>query len=585
MTDDARAGEGTIGRLWRDACAGQPADPAFLAQSGDGWQPVGWAQADQRVQQLAAGFVAAGVGRGDRVALLARTRLEWTLADFAIASIGAILVPLYPTSSAEDAGHIIGHCDVSLLVAETARGLRRIRPPEGLPTIVIEDEGERSLAAVEDRGRELLASDPGAVARRAAEVEPDDVLTYLYTSGTTGLPKACVLTHRNFVAMSDAVAAMEGLLVEGDSLLLFLPLAHNFARLMQYVAVRERKPLAYCRDFVSVPGALREVSPTVLPAVPRFYERVASQVQAQIDSGSGPRRFVAGQALAAGTRAAELRRAGRRPGPLLRARLAIADRLVFARVRERFGGRLRFGVSGGAALPPSVALLFDALGVEVLEGYGLSEATCASHFNRPGRSRIGTVGPPLPGISVRLEGDGEILLAGETIFAGYLHDPDATAAVLTDDGWLRTGDVGEIDDDGYLRIVDRKKDLIVTSGGKNISPQKLENALAADPLVSQALVVGDGRAYLVALIAPDLAEAERLGLSRDQLEQRIGEAVRRLNREVGKTERIARHLVLDREFSQEAGEITATLKLRRRTCAERFADEIDELYADRLAGA
>ena len=280
-----------------------------------------------------------------------------------------------------------------------------------------------------------------------------------------------------------------------------------------------------------------------------------------------------------------LRRAGRRRGILLRAQLALADRVVWSRVHARFGGRLRFGVSGGAPLPPAVAELFDAIGVAVLEGYGLSEATCASHFNRPDRHRLGTVGPPLPGVDCRLAGDGEILLAGETIFAGYLDDPEATAAVLGDDGWLRTGDIGEVDADGYLRIVDRKKDLIVTSGGKNISPQKLEHALAADPLVSQAFVVGDGRPYLVALIAPDLAEVQRLAIDREQLELRIADSVKRLNGEVGKAERIARHRVLDREFSQDAGEVTATLKLRRRTCAERFAGEIDQLYADRLAGA
>ena len=312
---------------------------------------------------------------------------------------------------------------------------------------------------------------------------------------------------------------------------------------------------------------------------------MASQVHAEIDAGSPVRAALARRALATAQRAGALRRAGRRPGLLLRAQLALADRVVSSRVRDRFGGRLRFGVSGGAALPPAVAELFDAIGIAVLEGYGLSEATCASHFNRPDRHRLGTVGPPLPGVDCRLAEDGEILLAGETIFAGYLDDPEATTAVLSDDGWLRTGDVGEVDGDGYLRIVDRKKDLIVTSGGKNISPQKLEQALAADPLVSQAFVVGDGRPYLVALIAPDLAEAGRLGIGREQLELRVADSVKRLNHQVGKAERIARHRVLDREFSQESGEITPTLKLRRRSCAERFAAEIDQLYADRLAGA
>jgi long-chain acyl-CoA synthetase len=577
--------QGTIGRLWQDACRAGFTRPAFLAQQEEGWSPVAWDEAARQVDELAAGFAATGIDRGDRVALLARTRLEWTLVDMAVSCIGGVLVPIYPTSSADEVNHIVRHCGVSLVVAETARQLRRAALADGLATVVIEAEGEGSLATLAARGRDLLAREPDAVSRLRDQVEADDVLTYLYTSGTTGLPKACVLTHRNFSAMTESVVAMEGLVQPGDSVLLFLPLAHNFARLMQLVAIHQGVPLAYCRDFIGVPAALRELRPTLLPAVPRFYERVASQVQAEIDAGGPFRRALAVRALAAGRRAAVLRRAGQRPGPLLRAQLALADRIVWSRVRDRFGGRLRFGVSGGAALPPAVAELFDAIGIAVLEGYGLSEATCASHFNRPGGQRLGTVGPPLPGVGCRLAGDGEILLAGETVFAGYLDDPEATVAVLGDDGWLRTGDIGEVDADGYLRIIDRKKDLIVTSGGKNISPQKLEQALAAEPLVSQALVVGDGRPYLVALIAPDLAEARRLGLDRDQLELRIADCVKRLNGEVGKAERIARHHVLDREFSQDLGEITATLKLRRRSCAERFAGEIDQLYADRLAGA
>ena len=585
MSSAGTAGKGTIGRLWHDACRAGSTRPAFLAQREGGWSPVSWDDAGRRVDELAAGLAATGIDRGDRVALLARTRLEWTLVDMAVSSIGAVLVPIYPTASADEVNHIASHCGVSLLVAETARQLRRAAPPEGLATVVIEGEGEGSLADLAARGRGLLSREPDAVSQRRDRVEADDVLTYLYTSGTTGLPKACVLTHRNFTAMTESVVAMEGLVQPGDSVLLFLPLAHNFARLMELVAIHEGVTLAFCRDFIGVPAALQALRPTLLPAVPRFYERVASQVQAEIDAGPPFRSALAGRALAAGRRAAALRRAGRRPGPLLRAQLALAARVVWPRVRDRFGGRLRFGVSGGAALPPAVAELFDVIGIAVLEGYGLSEATCASHFNRPGQGRPGTVGPPLPGVDCRLAGDGEILLAGETIFAGYLDDAEATAAVLGDDGWLRTGDIGEVDADGYLRIIDRKKDLIVTSGGKNISPQKLEQALAAEPLVSQALVVGDGRPYLVALIAPDLAEAQRLDLDRERLEQRIADSVKRLNGEVGKAERIARHRVLDREFSQEAGEVTATLKLRRRTCAERFAAEIDQLYADRLAGA
>jgi long-chain acyl-CoA synthetase len=585
MSSTGTAQHGTVGRLWQDACRAGTSRPAFLAQREGGWAPVSWADAELRVDAIAAGLVATGIDRGDRVALLARTRLEWTLVDMAVSAIGAVLVPIYPTASADEVNHIVRHCHVSLLIAETARQLRRASPPEGLQAVVIEAGGEGSLAGVAERGSRLLAREPDAVSRRRDRVEAGDVFTLLYTSGTTGVPKACVLTHRNFTAMAESVAAMEGLVQPADSVLLFLPLAHNFARLMQFVAIQETVPLIYCRDFIGVPAALQAQRPTLLPAVPRVYERVASQARAELHAGSRLRSALAGWALATGRKAAARRRTGLRSGPLLRAQVALADRIVFSRVRDRFGGQLRFGVSGGAALPPPVAEFFDVIGIQVLEGYGLSEATCASHFNRPGRARLGTVGPPLPGVECRLGDDGEILIAGETVFAGYLDDEEATAAILGEDGWLRTGDIGEVDADGYLRIVDRKKDLIVTSGGKNISPQKLEQALAADPLVSQALVIGDGRPYLVALIAPDRAEAQRLGLDRAHLELRIADSVKRVNDGVGKAERIARHRVLDREFSQEAGEITATLKLRRRRCAERFAADIDLLYADRLAGA
>ncbi|HYW29255.1 MAG TPA: long-chain fatty acid--CoA ligase [Gaiellales bacterium] len=563
----------TIGALWRDAAA--RGGPAFQRQTREGWEEVGWDEAAGRVDALAAGFLAADVSAGEPVALLARTRMEWTLCDLALASIGAVLVPIYPTASAEEVRFIVEHCGVRMLIAETARDVRRLGDGPAAQIVLMEGDGEGTLAELERRG--AAANLEEQVAARSAEVSEADVLTYLYTSGTTGTPKACVLTHRNFTAMTEAVRALH-VVGPGDSLLLFLPLAHNFARLMQYTAVSEGVPIIYCRDFIAVPKALTATRPTVVPGVPRFYEQVAAQVRSGIERLDPARRAAARWALR--TAAAE-RAPGHRPGPLGRAKLAAADRMALAKVRERMGGRVRIGVSGGAPLPADVAELFQAAGVTVVEGYGLSEATCASHFNRPENPRPGTVGPPLPGIEARLDEGGEVLLRGETVFAGYLGDPEATAEVLTPDGWLRTGDIGEIDQDGFLRIVDRKKDLIVTSGGKNIAPQKLEGALRADPLISEALVVGDRRPYLVALIAPDLGEVRRLDLPRDELERRIGEAVARVNARVGKTERIARHAVLDRQFSQEHGEVTATLKLRRRTCADRFSATIDELYAAR----
>jgi long-chain acyl-CoA synthetase len=584
---EAAAPDGTIGGLWQTACGQNRGRPAFHAQVEGSWRSIGWVDAAGCVDALAAGFLALGIKRGDRVALLSRTRVEWSLCDLALASLGVILVPVYPTASASDVGFVIEHCDVGWLIVETARQLRRLGELDavaGLEVIVIDGGGDRTLEAVRELGRVALDSEPQLLSEARRHVGPQDVLTYLYTSGTTGQPKACILTHHNFVAMVDAVCAID-VARPDDTLLLFLPLAHNFARLMQYVALRVGIPIAYCRDFWGVPVALVTIRPTLLPSVPWFYERVYSQVQAEFREARGVRRWVIAWALGVGRRAARRRQRGSKPGALLGFQLVVAERLVFRAVKARLGGALRLGVSGGAALPTHIAELFDALGIMILEGYGLSEATCASHFNRPDSHRLGTVGLPLPGVEVRLAEDGEILLRGDTIFAGYLADLAATAAVMTDDGWLRTGDVGELYGDGFLRIVDRKKDLIVTSGGKNIAPQKLEALLGAEPVVSHALVVGDGRPYLVALIAPDLAEVDRLGLSHEQLEQRIDAAVKRLNQEVGKAERIARHAILQREFSQADGEVTATLKLRRRTCAERYTTEIERLYDNRLSSA
>jgi long-chain acyl-CoA synthetase len=581
---------GTIGRLWEDALETPGHGPSFLAEAEGGWTATGRTEMARRVEDAAAGLLALGVGRGDRVAVLARTRVEWTLVDLAVASIGAILVPLYPSASAEECGHAVADSAARLLIVERERALRRVRSHPAvarLRTVLIDGESADALtlAELERRGRSLLVLQPDAVAEARAAVQPTDAVTYLYTSGTTGEPRACVLTHANFAAMVAAVRAVDGLVRPDDRVLLFLPLAHNFARLMQLVAIAEGLTLAYCRDFTRVPAALAAVRPTLLPSVPRLYERLQARIAAELDEARAPRRVLMSWALRVGSAAADRRAERRRLGPVLRAELLVADRLVGRRVRDLLGGRLRLAVSGGAPLPPDVARLFAAVGVEILEGYGLTEAICASHFNRPGHARPGWVGPPLPGIEARLAEDGEVLLRGETVFAGYLGDPEATAAVLDGDGWLHTGDLGEMGSDGALRIAGRKKDLIVTSGGKNISPARVERALAADPLVSQALVAGDGRPYLVALIAVDPDERARRGLDDEQVRGDVADAVARANAALGGHERVLRHALLPRELSVETGELTATLKVRRRVCLERYADDIDGLYDGRAGRA
>jgi long-chain acyl-CoA synthetase len=362
----------------------------------------------------------------------------------------------------------------------------------------------------------------------------------------------------------------------GDICLIFLPLAHSYGRLAHQAATHRGTTVALVTDVARVPEALATVRPTVLPAVPRVYEKVHANTLGELERAGGLRKRIGLWALGVGGRASRVEREGGRVTGLLALQQRLAERLVFAKVRERLGGRLRVGVSGAAPLSTEVMEFFHALGVPVIEGYGLTETASSATVNEPGDFRIGTVGRPVEGAEVRLAEDGEILIRSDSVFAGYYKEPEATAAALTDDGWLRTGDVGELDDEGFLRITDRKKDLIITAGGKNIAPQNLENALKTSRFVSQALVVGDRRPYVTALVTLDEAEVAASGRDPQELVQELVDDV---NRDRTRVEQIKRFVILPRDFSQEEGEVTPTLKLRRRVIHEHFADEIENLYA------
>lgn len=575
--------------MWEAALAERRPYPAYLVEGGSGWRQIGWEEASRAVDEVAAGFLSLGIGRGDRVAILCGTRLEWTLCDLALAGIGAVIVPVYPTSSAIECAYILGNAGARALVCESEEQLVTVSPLraelEALDHVVTVEPapGTLGLDELRERGRAFADGQPGALEAARDALVPDDLLTILYTSGTTGAPKGCLLTQHHFKVMVDMLAGIEGLFVGHDRVLLFLPLAHNFGRLVQFAGAGIGFTVAFC-DPARVLAALPEVRPTILPSVPRLFEKLQASVEATLDESHGLRRAVAGRALAVGARAARLREAGRRIPPGLAMQLAAADRLVFSKVRERLGGELRFAISGGAPLARSTAEYLNALGILVLEGYGLTECTTASHVNRPGRYRFGTVGLPLPGIECRIEGDGEVLLRGPNVFAGYQGDERATRAAFTDDGWLRTGDVGSFDADGFLTITDRKKDLIITSGGKNVSPQNVENALRASRLVSNALVVGDRRPYVVALVSPDRDEVERSGLSEDEARRQIERAVAEVNASLARPAQIKRFAVLDRDFLPELGEVTPTLKLRRHVCEEHFREVIARLYEQPSAG-
>jgi long-chain acyl-CoA synthetase len=590
----ARALEGeavrTMVSLWEGAAARAGGHPAFLVNEARGvWREVGWEEVAERVDELAAGFLALGINRGDRVAILAHTRIEWTLSDYALLSIGAVVVPIYETSSRDDCAYILADAAVRAVVCENAEQLAKVAGldlPALRTTIAFEDAGEgvTALEEVAALGR-ARSAEKGAteLAAARAAVAPADPLTLIYTSGTTGDPKGCVLTHGNWWALVESVKRVEGLMAPGDVVVLFLPLAHNFARLVQFMGAGAGFTVAFVPDINKVARALEEVRPTVFPSVPRVFERIHTTMHKRLTQEEGLKGVIARRSLAAGLEATRIRQRGGRPGPLLALQLALANRLVFKKIQERFGGRLKHAVSGGAALSPDIIEFFSACGVLILEGYGLTETTSACAVNRPDRYRFGTVGPALPGIEIGLADDGEVMIRGDTIFHGYHGRAEATAEVTADEGWLLTGDIGTIDAEGFVTIVDRKKELIVTSGGKKISPFNLESALKASPYIAQAFVVGEGRSQLAALLYPDTEEVAKVASGEEDVRALLQRAVDEVNATRGPVEQIRRFGLLPRDFSAEEGEITPTLKLKRRVCEEHFADEIERLYDGRRA--
>jgi long-chain acyl-CoA synthetase len=586
----AAGGERTIARLWRAGIAAGRPHPAYLVEDGGAWRGISWEEAGARARDYANGLLALGVRKGEAFGILAQTSLDWALLDFALAQIGAVVVPVYANSSARDVAYLLRHSEAVGVACGDAELCGKVDEGAGeLPDLrhVLDFDRLDTLAVA---GRAFAEAHPAALDEAAAAIADDDLYTIIYTSGTTGPPKGCMISHRNYSAMASVVDSMETYLHPDDLMLLYLPLAHNFGKLMLLDGAHAGFTIAFLSDPLHVGEALLEVRPTVLPSVPRVYEKIHSAAVSRFDEATGLRRRIVDWALPVG-REVGRRRAARLPlsrGLALRHR--VADRLVFSKVRAHLGGRLRTPISGGAPLAREVADFFDTIGIEIVEGYGLTECTTACTSNRPDANRFGTVGQALPGAEIRIAEDGEVLVRSETVFQGYFKDPEGTAAVFTDDGWLKTGDIGSLDDDGFLTIVDRKKDIIVTAGGKNVAPQNIENELKASRYVSQALVVGDRRPYVAALVTLDPTEIARWagerGLDPDPAALAHDPSVRELvqgivddaNRARSRFEQVKRFAVLPRDFTLEAGELTPTLKLRRRACVEHFRAEIDELY-------
>ena len=572
------------------------------------WCDQTWGEAAAQVERIALGLVAAGVRKGERVAVFAPNRVEWCLLDWANICIGALTVPLYASNTPAQVQYIVQHSEAAVLVVDSRAALEGLDVSSpalaSVRTTVLLDAddaageaaaapGVVSLEQLEAMGRDYGGEHPGAFRESAAALEPDDDLTIIYTSGTTGEPKGVLTTHGHYVfTIASSLAAMP---VREDAVALqFLPLAHSFGRLEHFVAAARGYVCAFARSIETLSADLQAVRPTMLFSVPRVYENAHRRILNRVESGSAMRQRLFRWAVAVGKRYNDRSRKGESIGPWLRMRHRLADRLVLSKVRQGMGGRLRLAISGGAPLSEPIADFFQAMGVWIVEGYGLTETSTVTHVNRLDRYRVGTVGLPLDGVECRIAEDGEILIRGANIMKGYFKDPAATREAITEDGWFHTGDVGRIEGEGFLRITDRKKDLIVTSGGKNVAPQMIENHLRTEPLISQAMVWGDRTSHLVALITLDRDEvarwAEKEGVelaggedaaADPRMAAYLRQRIRERNRELAPFEAIRDFRILPGDFSIDTGELTPSMKLKRRIVLERHGELLDEMLKQR----
>jgi long-chain acyl-CoA synthetase len=575
------------------------------ATASTAWRDVTTAEFRTDVAALAKGLIAAGIGAGDRVALLSRTRYEWTVADYAIWSAGAVTVPIYETSSAEQVEWILSDSGARALIVETPAHLQAnsevlARLPGVERIWLIEGPDAEGQAAQLDS----LAADGAGIsdeelAGRRASRQAADLATIIYTSGTTGRPKGCELSHLNLLAnVRNAIGGLPDIFTQpGRSALLFLPLAHSFARIIQIGCLESGTVLGHTADVAHLVEDLGTFQPTFILAVPRVFEKVYNGAEQQAAASGAKSRIFKAAAQAAVAWSKTLDVAGQPvPGQQnlrLRAEHALYDRLVYAKLRAATGGRVRYAVSGGAALGDRLGHFFRGVGITVLEGYGLTETSPVISVNRPDHNKIGTVGPPVPSVTVRIADDGEILASGPNVFGGYWHNEAATKEMVDPEGWLHTGDLGELDGDGYLRVTGRKKDIIVTAGGKNVAPAVLEDRLRAHPLVSQCMVVGDGRPFVACLVTldeeaigpwqarhPSLAGASLAELAEaPELIAEIQSAVDDANKAVSRAESIRKFTVLPVDFTEQNGYLTPSLKVRRGVVAKDFAADIDALYS------
>jgi long-chain acyl-CoA synthetase len=531
----------------------------FVQKSGGVWQPISSAEFGRRVRACAGALASIGIRRGDRVAILSYNRVEWAIVDYACQLLGAADVPVYSTLPSDQVAYILQDSGAKAIFAENAEQVAKVRG--ALPHLVSFDRAEGA-----EPFEEFLKK--GKPQERAEKVEPEDVATIIYTSGTTGVPKGVMLSQRNLV--SNMVASASAFTVTpADTILSFLPLSHSFERIFDYLFFWWGTSIAYAEHVDKVAENLVEIRPTIMAAVPRFYEKVYSKIRKSIGEQKPWKRDLFEWARSVGAIWAEYHRRGATPPLGVRFKLFFARRLVLNKLRDKVGGRIRFFVSGGGALSRDIAEFFYSIGLPILEGYGLTETSPVLCVNRLGKTRLGTVGPPIPGVELKIAPDGEILARGPNIMKGYFNRAEETAQVLQD-GWFATGDIGEIDAEGYLRITDRKKDLFKTSGGKYIAPSPIEGRLKLSPRILNAVVIGNARKFPSALIVP------AKGANRDDIAKEIDA----INESLAHHEQIKKFELVEKDFTIDGGELTPTMKVRRKVVEQKYKAQIDAMYSE-----
>jgi long-chain acyl-CoA synthetase len=590
---DSATGSKTTADLLPAAAEKHGAKPALMFKDDSGqWISKTYTEVGEIVRDLSLGLIDLGIQKGDKVAILGNTRPEWTYFDFAALSAGATVVPIYQTNSPEECQYVLENSDARAVIVEDDEQLAKVEAVRAqcpkLEFVIRMTGAGGDAISMEELSKRGRGRDSAEWRQRYSSVTTDDICTFIYTSGTTGPPKGCVISHGNYRAMLDMIHKVNTMRDE-ELTYLYLPLAHSFALLIQFGSFDLGAQIAYWeRDPLKIVPNLMEVKPTYFPSVPRIFEKIYTAATSQVEKDGGMKKLIFNWAVGIGKKVRAKERAGEAPGFLLARQYKFADEQVLSKIRGLFGGRLHLAVSGAAPINPEILRFFDAAGVTVVEGWGMTETSTAATISTPDDFKIGTIGKPFPDCEVKIAEDGEILVKGPNVFQGYYKNEEATREAIVD-GWLHTGDIGEYDDEGYLKITGRKKDIIITAGGKNITPANLEAEFKQCRYVSQCVVVGDRKPYLVSLVTLDPEEVAKLGEEegwdpasapdqpevRDILQKHLDE----MNEKFARVEQVKKFAILPADLSQEGGELTPTMKVKRNVVAEKYKDEIEKLYA------